>query len=1024
MRPVRLAMQAFGPFAGRETVDFREAVEAGLFGIYGQTGSGKSTIFSAMTFALFGQAAKAEQDTPSLRSDSADADLITEVELVFDIGDKRYVARRRPEQRRPKQRGAGETRDAHEAWLFDATGMALDEITPDQPGKVIAEKKVGPVGRAIENLLGYGAEQFRQIVLLPQGRFEAFLAADTKARLGILRDLFDVSLYRRLAAKMKIDAEAAERQFREERAIFARRLNGEGFESLDALKAGIKNAYSIHTTLQEAESVQREKLKNAQIALDNARMIDGLFQIAERAAGELAALQTQSPDVDALAGRLRAAERVRMLLDTEQQAIDAGQELVAAQTAHSGTQQRMAIAAQIAEAAAAAHQAEEARASEIERMRREVEALERHQANLAKSAEVSAMAEEANNKLNTARQVFQDSLDRVTKLTQQRLKQQEALKTARRTDAERQGAQARLVALDAAVKLGEAMEKAERDLANSDSQIEGLTAAHRSATEAASNAKAAYDHAERQLSEAQALHLANKLQPGEACPVCGSTDHPAPATSDLQHTGLDTVFRETKETWERLQADEREAHAHLVSARGVLRERQERLSALMRPDRPLNDLLIEAKTTSTALQALGPAINIQAAEAQLELLENELSVEETLREACRITLQQAETEVTAVRTRLDAMRSEIPEQLRDSHILAATIQAQQQALQQREITRRAVAEAATGRREDAITARKELKADEALLTDRQARLARFRNEFASRLTTAGLTEDTFQTLKPTVATIDHDRETVENYRRSLHTATDAARKANEAIAGQERPDIAPFLEVLQLADEALQVAQSRRAEAAARVDQLNKLHSELADTIRRLEQAEQESGPLRELAALFDSRNPLNLDLETFAIGAMFDQVLVAANQRLDPMSGGRYSLDRAIDGGGRGRRGLGIQVHDIYTGKPRSTTTLSGGESFIAALALALGLADVVESASGKVRLDTIFIDEGFGSLDTENGAGTLDQVLQALNALVRHNRAVGLISHVPLVQEAIPNGFYIRKDLSGSRVEHRGMI
>jgi exonuclease SbcC len=116
--------------------------------------------------------------------------------------------------------------------------------------------------------------------------------------------------------------------------------------------------------------------------------------------------------------------------------------------------------------------------------------------------------------------------------------------------------------------------------------------------------------------------------------------------------------------------------------------------------------------------------------------------------------------------------------------------------------------------------------------------------------------------------------------------------------------------------------------------------------------------------------------------------------------------------------------VHDTYTGKPRPTATLSGGESFIAALALALGLADVVESANGKVRLDTIFIDEGFGSLDTENGTGTLDQVLQALNTLVCQNRAVGLISHVPLVQEAIPNGFYIRKDLSGSRVEQRGMV
>ncbi|NOX74420.1 MAG: hypothetical protein GXP03_12650 [Alphaproteobacteria bacterium] len=170
--------------------------------------------------------------------------------------------------------------------------------------------------------------------------------------------------------------------------------------------------------------------------------------------------------------------------------------------------------------------------------------------------------------------------------------------------------------------------------------------------------------------------------------------------------------------------------------------------------------------------------------------------------------------------------------------------------------------------------------------------------------------------------------------------------------------------------------------------------------------------------------NTQKLDLETFAIGAMFDQVLDAANLRLGPMTANRYRLERDLEGGGRGRRGLGIQVFDIHTGKARPTTTLSGGETFIAALALALGLADAVESASGKIKLDTIFIDEGFGSLDTESGSGTLEQVLQALSSLVSQNRAVGLISHVPLVQEAIPNGFYVRKHLAGSTVETRGEV
>ena len=239
-----------------------------------------------------------------------------------------------------------------------------------------------------------------------------------------------------------------------------------------------------------------------------------------------------------------------------------------------------------------------------------------------------------------------------------------------------------------------------------------------------------------------------------------------------------------------------------------------------------------------------------------------------------------------------------------------------------------------------------------------------------------------------------------------------------------RPDLAALRRSHEALAQMLGEATEARVGAKNRVEHLGRLRAGLEDTLRKLDEAESASGPLRGLAALVNGQNAQRLTLETFAIGEMFDQVLEAANLRLGPMTSGRYKLERDLDGAGRGSRGLGIQVFDVHTGKSRATTTLSGGETFIAALSLALGLADAVESASGKVRLDTIFIDEGFGSLDTENGSGTLDQVLQVLNSIVRQNRAVGLISHVPLVQEAIPNGFYIRKGLAGSSIEERGVI
>jgi exonuclease SbcC len=232
----------------------------------------------------------------------------------------------------------------------------------------------------------------------------------------------------------------------------------------------------------------------------------------------------------------------------------------------------------------------------------------------------------------------------------------------------------------------------------------------------------------------------------------------------------------------------------------------------------------------------------------------------------------------------------------------------------------------------------------------------------------------------------------------------------------------PFRLSCNQAQAAADDAARHSAEAQQKHRSLMDLQTSLADELKSLQGLEQASGSLRGLAEAFDGQNELRTTLETFAIGAMFDQVLEAANLRLDPMTGGRYRFERdTVSVGGRSKRGLDVRVHDIQTGRAREIITLSGGETFIAALSLALGLSDVVEMTHGAIRLDTIFIDEGFGSLDTENDAGTLDQVLQVLQDIVGERRSVGLISHVPLVQQAVPNGFSVRKGVNGSVIESR---
>ncbi len=1024
MRPVRLTIQAFGPFAGREVIDFRDAVAAGLFGIYGRTGSGKSTIFSAMTFALFGEPAKGEQDAPSLRSDHADAAAKTEVEFIFDVGEKRFAIVRRPEQMRPKQRGEGETSSPHEAFLFDATGMAPEDIGEGHYGKIVAEKKVRAVDTAIVEMLGYGSEQFRQIVLLPQGRFETFLSAKTKERMEILRDLFDVSLYRHLAAKLKEEADAAERLVVRERELCARRLAAEGFESTDALAAGITEAEARHAELQEGENAARMVLTGAQKALDEARGVEARFVAAEKAWAALAALKENEAAMAELADQVERAERARLLVDPEtyvretaREARDAGERLAA-------MQERLGKAETRATAATEALAGQTARAGEIDDLRREIDAFERQMRILERAAETKAATEAALKAERAAETALGETGARLQARKDARGKQAEALRRTRETEARRHDIASRLRALTDALSVASTFEAAEAAVGEAQRVVSERTAEVERLDRRAAEARAASDTAEHDLTRVQALYLATKLEPGAPCPVCGATDHPAPATGSLENAGLEAAFRKARAAREAADGAAREAGQRLASAQSILDERQRRLAETARPEEGSSAIREKLDPVRAELEALGPETDIAEAEATLDRLAAEIDALEKKHDGLRDDLAERRQATATLRAQLEEMLSSVPDHLRDNGVLARETDMASRLLAGR-VAARDAAEKADREAHDALLgARKDVEAAEVALAAAKTRQQSALEVFRLRLEDAGFSRDDYRDLKPAIATLETDRARLDDYRQTRAAAEEGARTSAEAVRDRARPDLDAFEESRRAAEESLTTATNARMATGHHLGHLTKLRNELAEILRTLDEAEAASGPLRGLSALVNGNNPQKLDLETFAIGAMFDQVLEAANLRLHPMSANRYRLERDREGAGRGRRGLGIQVFDTFTGKSRPTATLSGGETFIAALALALGLADVVESASGRVRLDTIFIDEGFGSLDTENGSGTLDQVLQVLNSLVSQNRAVGLISHVPLVQEAIPNGFYVRKHFSGSNVNARGPV
>ena len=715
MRPVRLTMQAFGPYPKREVVDFGRAVEGGLFGIYGPTGSGKSTIFSAMTFALFGEAAKAEQETPSLRSDHADPNMLTEVEFVFDVGERRYVVRRSPDQMRPKQRGAGETKSPHEAFLFDATGIAVGEISHDNSGRNLAEKKTGAVRDAVTKILGYGPEQFRQIVLLPQGRFETFLTAKTDDRLGILRELFDVSTYRRLTAKFKEDAAAAVKKVTQEREVCAARLKAEDFDGVEALAAGIDEIRGQHEDSVKREAEATKAVGVARTTLEAGNTLEALFVAAGKAEAEFQELVAKESEIVALQERVRNARRAQALVDVEQRLVEADSEV-------KGLAKKLGAAiASTAEAVAQAGLAAEAlkrerdREHEIGELRKRCDDLERYQRELAGASGLETNARGAATALGEAQKKFGTADRHHADLLGQKRSQESDLKLGRARESARGAHNRALDALNAALKDAEQFEKEEGDLEATKLKAGRLKTDFDKALSLAAEAKARFETAEANLAAVQALHLAAKLVPGEACSVCGSCDHPAPANGQIENIGLDQAFRDAKKAWEQARKGQDEASRNFALAEGALRVRQDRFNELSKPEQSAALLREQIATVTGEVAKLGPEIDLAVAEHRLEEVTTKAIAAEETRETARSALEVARQEEGIARDRYEQALLAIPEEFRERKALEAARAARQADLKARQLAleeainaERAAGEAALGAGKDEEAARKAL----------------------------------------------------------------------------------------------------------------------------------------------------------------------------------------------------------------------------------------------------------------------------------------------------------------------------
>ncbi|WP_411676520.1 AAA family ATPase [Caproicibacter sp.] len=1044
MKPLDLVVSAFGPYAGRVEVPLREFGSGGLFLICGDTGAGKTTIFDAISFALFGDVSGSTRTVDTLRSNFASPETKTFVELTFSHAGKEYKIFRNPRYLRPKKNGAGETAENADAVL----------TLPDGSVRTGSSH----VTREVIRLLGIDHRQFKQLAMIAQGEFLDLLLAESSERAEIFRRVFSTDLFRRMEELLKQRElelrhgwEDGTRGILQDAALIRPEEDGPLREALSSC-LGDKDVNLIPRVLEllraenrenslkrkAAESdlaAAREKTSGLIAALAAARQTAQTFTALGSAQKHRAELLEQREETERQAKLLRAAElaesRVtpaRLSFFREKNAVHILEEEIAALT------KKVAEADGALAGLNAAAEAERAKEPERERLAgriatltaalpgyQKANALERQAAELERSREEQDKLldhlEQKKKTLASQRDRLRAELETLADAETERLAAKTEEKASRKTCEVLSGI------LDSVGKI--------RTLIDG---YRSMRSGYLKEESGYREANAAYDLAEQAFLRQQAGILASALKEGDPCPVCGSLSHPRPAATDASAVSEDELRK--------LKAERDRLHSVLESSGLRLKAAETRILSDRENLRKSVDDLLGSVTGDENVQALerrAREAGSQAEQTRRRALEN-LKVQEQRckrKAECSAQLRRAEEGLEAAGLELETRReakNTLTASLEAKRAEASSVQASLPFPTEEE-ARRSLKEL-SGRLDEMKQAlQKSESAYRSCLSDRDGAAAvlsdnrrkletargqaeELEQEYRLRLTESGFhTEEEYLGCVFPAERMEALRQHQSDYRDDWIRTEDAVRRLTEETAGKTPADLTALERELAEEQEHQLSRENTFHTFSARLQQNRGVEERIAEALKSRMELEEQYACVRGLSrtANGEQSGKQKLDFEQYVQAAYFTRVLEQANQRLSGMTNGRYVLLRRQNSSDlRSRSGLEIDVLDNYNGKTRDVRSLSGGESFKASLSLALGLSDVVQSFAGGVRIETMFIDEGFGSLDEESR----QQAIATLAGLAEGNRLVGIISHVAELREQIDRQIVIQKGVNGSKI------
>ncbi|WP_416826093.1 AAA family ATPase [Ectobacillus polymachus] len=1020
MKPIQLTMTAFGPYKQRETIDFTELGEHRLFSISGNTGSGKTTIFDAICYALYGEASGEERnDANMLRSHFADDDTYTNVTLSFEMHRKTYYIKRQMAHRKEGNK--------------TATGGSVElyEVVENENIPCVDRFHVSDVNKKVEELMGLTKHQFSQIVMLPQGEFRKLLTSETENKEEILRRIFKTDRYKlirelldnkRKFLKSKLEGKIQERDMYFRHALsmplregstlkeLSQKDRANSFQMMEALKEE-QTFFSeqLHVVMKE-EELQTTLLRQKEKEHHDAQSLNELFSQLEQKENEYNDLMNRKSQMKQEEEQLIQGEKANQIIpfeDSWNDAIRVSEEINQACESIKKRKEQLEEAYKIAKSR---YEEEKQKQSLRDQKKQEwialndlksiVETLAERTTQLAAtSCQVKTISES----LDTNKQQYEHDIQERKKLSSylQQLDEasQQYLTKQRELDGMREDS-----------KLLMKYEKTYKEY-ELDQKL------HRDAEQELNRETMAYDAIEKQWMSEQAGYLAAHLHAGEACPVCGSTVHPSKADSRSnsinesqmnearkQKESIEKKYYQICEKW-KISRKQCEELAEEAAQRGYdVAHFHLQFQELSDKGKKLAKEVKQLEENETKRRSM------RAKEKELEEKLDKLSqkIKQLENDQYRLKLAEAEQKLS-----LEHDRNMLPHAITSYEEWNSLYEKAKLELERLEQSWSEAERLYQELHKDMI----QVEADFASISREHERALKQKDEkyetFVLKLAEGGFQDAAnYETSKRTPEQISSTKRKIQDYYSSVDSVKKQVEHLRDSLEGKEIIDITELAEEVTELQQLVRTLIEQRQNIKLAIEDVRKLQDNIVSIDEQIHDDENKYQEIVDLYEVVKGDNENRISFERYILIEYLEQIVHAANERLRKLSGGQFFLKRSERIEKRNRQsGLGLDVYDAYTGQTRDVKTLSGGEKFNASLCLALGMADIIQAYEGGISIETMFIDEGFGSLDEESLMKAIDTLID----LQKSGRIIGVISHVQELKQALPASLEVTKSKDG---------